>query len=154
MEKRQSKNLSHRTAINRNKLSVPVRWLRNHNLIKGRVLDYGAGHGDIFRYWLLAPLHGDQYDPHYFPQKPSDLFDTVYCGYVLCVLGTQDARDSALADIRTFLQPDGVAYIAVRRDIKKEGLTSRGTEQYTVYLDLPLVHEEKGRYAIYEMRGI
>lgn len=140
-----------KTAKKRNKLSAPVRWLRDHNLIRGRVLDYGAGHGDIFRYWLSTSLHGDQYDPNFFPEKPTCLFDIVYCGYVLCVLGSKDVRDSVLSDIQGFLQPNGTAYIAVRRDIENEGLTKIGTEKYNVILDFPLVYEKKNRYAIYEM---
>lgn len=141
-----------KTAINRNKLSAPAKWLFDNGKMKGTILDYGCGKGDIFRYYLLRWTHGDQYDPNFFPERPSGTFDIVYCGYVLCVM-PKDKWDVVIQDIKTFLEPEGVAYLVVRRDIKKEGLTSKGTEQYNVELDLPLVHEKKDRYVIYEMRG-
>ena len=33
------------TAIKRTDLSVPTRYLLQHNLLKGRILDYGCGFG-------------------------------------------------------------------------------------------------------------
>lgn len=141
---------SAKTTISRIRLSAPARWLFTNGHMKGTILDYGCGKGDIFRHWL-SRTHGDQYDPNFFPEKPSGTFNTVYCGFVMNVLSL-DKRNAVLEDIKTFLASDGVAYLAVRRDIKKEGLTLSGTEQYNVILNLPLVYEKKGRYAIYEMK--
>ena len=33
------------TAIRRTELSVPVRYLLRHDLLKGRILDFGSGFG-------------------------------------------------------------------------------------------------------------
>lgn len=33
------------TAIKRTSLSVPTRYLLQHNLLKGRILDFGCGYG-------------------------------------------------------------------------------------------------------------
>jgi hypothetical protein len=46
--------------------------------------------------------------------------------------------------------PDGVAYITVRRNLKKDGFTSKGTYQRIVRLNLPIV-EENSDYCIYRM---
>jgi ATP adenylyltransferase len=38
-------NHSYLTAIKRTNLSVPTRYLLQHNLLKGRILDFGCGYG-------------------------------------------------------------------------------------------------------------
>ena len=49
---------SHKTAIKRNKLSAPMRYLSENNLLKGDLLDYGCGRGDD-----ADLLSMDKYDP-------------------------------------------------------------------------------------------
>jgi hypothetical protein len=48
------------------------------------------------------------------------------------------------------LKPGGKAYISVRRDPFKEGVTSKGTFQRKAFLDLPVLCKNS-RYCIYEM---
>ena len=113
-------------------------------LENGQRLDYGCGRGfdaDFF--------HMDRYDPHYSPRKPTKKYDTISCNYVLNVVSQFDG-DNILEEIKGLLQPSGFAYITVRRDIKKEGFTSKGTYQRNVILDLPILKETK-TYCIYEM---
>lgn len=38
-------NHSYLTAIKRTNLSVPTRYLLQHNLLKGRILNFGCGYG-------------------------------------------------------------------------------------------------------------
>ena len=136
---------SHCTAISRKKPSVPMRHLAKLGLLEnGQRLDYGCGRGfdaDFF--------HMDRYDPHYSPRKPTKKYDTISCNYVLNVVSQFDG-DNILEEIKGLLQPSGFAYITVRRDIKKEGFTSKGTYQRNVILDLPILKETK-TYCIYEM---
>jgi hypothetical protein len=126
-------NRTYLTAITRNGLSAPVKYLQSQGLLQGRTLDYGCGRGidcDI--------LKCEGYDPHYHPEAPQSLYNTIYCIYVLNVIPTAEERDDVLAKIKGLLTPDGTAYIAVRRDKKSlNGWTSRGTYQTNVVLPLP-----------------
>lgn len=135
---------SWKTAIVRTKLSAPVRYLREHRLIKGYVLDYGCGRGFDATY-----LGWDKYDPHYYPDDPSFLYDTIICSYVLNTLPKSRERE-ILDDIRQYLRFFGHAYITVRRNVKKPGYTKLGTYQRNVRLDLPVV-TENADFCIYDM---
>ena len=83
---------------------------------------------------------------------PSGKFATILCNYVLNVLPPEE-ESSVLDDIRSKLTPGGVAYIAVRRDLKAEGTTSKGTYQRNVKLDLPILYERKGAFCIYVLES-
>ena len=72
------------------------------------------------------------------------------CHYVLNVMDEAE-RNEVIESILSLLNPKGKAYITVRRDIKSEGFTSRGTYQENVRLDLPIVKELKNAYCIYEL---
>ena len=134
---------SHNTAIARKKPSVPMRHLAKIGFLEnGRKLDYGCGRGfdaDFF--------HMDRYDPHYSPAKPTKKYDIITCNYVLNVVSEFDGAN-ILQEIKGLLKAEGTAYITVRRDIKKEGYTSKGTYQRNVVLDLPILKETKA-YCIY-----
>lgn len=137
-------NKAYLTAISRKSLSVPAKWLIGKNLISKNHLDYGCGKGgDADR------LACDKYDPHYFPDKPVNKYDSITCTYVLNVLNSTDISN-VLESIRQLLTDEGRAYITVRRDIKKEGITSKGTHQYMVYLDETLLYENSS-FALYEI---
>lgn len=138
--------MSHRTAITRRALSRPVRWLLEHDHIVGDVLDYGCGRGTDAQ--LLGAAG---YDPHYQPNLPEGVFDTILCSFVLNVVNVTTRR-RILTNIRQLLAPQGKAYIAVRRDLKRSYRTTRGWTQYRVQLPLPIVHETRD-YAIYQVEA-
>ena len=143
---------SYRTAISRRSLSAPTKWLLDHDLIKGKVLDFGCGRGgDADRLRFDHGFECGQYDPHYSPFYPLDgQYDTIICNYVLNTVPEQEAT-CILAKINHLYHfVGGVAYITVRRDIKKPGYTKIGTYQRNVKLDLPIVHENKD-FCIYRM---
>jgi hypothetical protein len=136
-----------RTAMTRSKPSLPMRELEEQGLLQGRMLDYGAGKGfDADR------LGMEKYDPTFWPEAPEGSFDTITCNYVLNVV-PPESEDEILGHIEELLAPGGTAYIAVRRDVKRDGLTGSGTYQRRVELDLPVLVEKKGAFAIYVLEG-
>ena len=139
-------NKAHLTAIKRNKLSAPMRYLRGVFSTTGRYLDYGCGRG-----YDADALDLAKFDPHYFNVEYSDnTFDIITCKYVLNVIPL-DGEEEVVDKIWNLLAPDGVAYITVRRDVKKEGLTSRGTFQRNVVLNFPIEFEKKNQFCIYKL---
>lgn len=114
-------------------MSRPTQFLQKKGLLKGRILDYGCGHGkdcDI--------LGCEGYDPYYRPEKPEGHFDTIFCQYVLNVLPNLEDRQSVLDEIAVILKPEGKGYITVRSDKRNlNGFTSKGTWQGFIELDLP-----------------
>jgi len=138
--------MSHKTAIKRQLVSAPARYLWKNRLIIGRALDFGCGHGkDASAYSM------ERYDPHYFPARPTGRFDTIVCTYVLNVLPSDKATE-IISEIRALLKPDGRGYITVRRDLRRDGFTRNGTFQRNVVLEFPVLIERKGAFAIYEVR--
>lgn len=140
---------SHLTARARCKLSAPAQVLLEHGLLVGRILDFGAGKGDLARF-----LDGDieAWDPHYSPKLPRGKFDVVCCLYVLNVLRPQ-ARCAALAQAKEYVRPGGCLYVAVRRDPFEDGTTLRGAEQFHVQLDMESIFHKKGKFEIYVWRN-
>jgi hypothetical protein len=135
-----------KTAISRTKPAKPMRLLDEKGLLKGSKLDYGCGKG-----LDAETFNMEKFDPFYHPEKPNDSsFDTITCQYVLNVL-PKDEETKILKDIQNLLKNTGKAYITVRRDISKEGLTSKKTFQRNVVLSLPVLHEEKNAFCIYEL---
>lgn len=129
----------HKTAIKRKALSVPMRYLKEQELLKGRVLDYGCGRGDD-----ADRLKIEKYDPYHHPEMPRGKFNTITCNYVLNVISKEDG-DAVIEKIRNKLRKGGVAYISVRRDIKQDTCTQRVVE-----LDLPIVKSGNG-FCMYEV---
>jgi 2-polyprenyl-3-methyl-5-hydroxy-6-metoxy-1,4-benzoquinol methylase len=143
-------NKSHLTAIKRNKFSAPMQYLRGvfsttGGQSTGRYLDYGCGRG-----YDADALQLTKFDTHYFPQTPEGEFDIITCIYVLNTNPFEE-EEEIVDKIWNLLAPDGVAYIAVRRDVKKEGLTSRGTFQRNVILNFPIEFEKKNQFCIYKL---
>ena len=101
------------TAIKRTSLSVPTRYLLQHNLLKGRILDFGCGYGfdtDELRrqgYDIVG------YDYYYRPEYPDGKFDTILCNYVLNVLEPY-AQAEVMMNVTNLLSPTGTAFFAVR----------------------------------------
>lgn len=145
---------AYKTAMKRNpkKLSAPMSRLAKQGRLKGRMLDYGCGHGtdaailDINECLVAC----EKYDPFYYPYEPEGKFDVVTCIYVLNVLPLREQR-KVLERIYDLLKDDGSAYIAVRRDQGvANGFTSMGTYQVNVKLLFEKV-ASSGGYDIYEM---
>ena len=135
--------LSHKTAKTRKTLSAPTKYLLKDNAFLGKVLDYGCGKG-----FDSDELGFEKYDPHFFPKTPKGKYDTIVCNYVLNVINNDDAN-LVIAKIRSLLKSKGKAYISVRRDIIKEGVTKSGTFQRNVILDLPVLVEVPKKFCIY-----
>jgi len=118
------------TAIKRNKLSAPMKWLKENSLLVGRVLDFGCGRGFDAQFLSL-----EAYDPHWGFDLPTGKFDTITCIYVLNVVD-EFTQWGILAQIKGLLSLGGKAYVAVRRDIK-ENTQGRGCIQRVVKLNRP-----------------
>jgi hypothetical protein len=86
---------AHKTAITRKKLSKPARYLKDNELLRGRVLDYGCGRGgDTER------IGCEGYDPHFRPEQPVGKFDTIMCNFVLNVIESPKAIERVIRDIQ------------------------------------------------------
>ncbi len=142
---------SFNTAISRKNPSAPLKQLESMMLLKGSILDYGCGKGADAKYLNNSGANVKSYDPYWNPiSLKGQLFDTVLCTYVANVISKEEEQE-LLSSIKSLLKKDGKAYITVRRDIKKEGVTSRGFQR-NVELDLPIVKEKKNNYCIYMLQ--
>jgi len=134
-----SKNpYSYLTAKERDRISMPARFLFSNNLLKGKILDFGCGFGYDVEMLKAKGLDIEGYDPHYFPKMPRQKFDTILCFYVLNVLMPEEQTE-VLMNVSRFLKPQGRAYFSVRRDIIREGfrthaLHGKAVFQYNVRL--------------------
>ena len=120
-----------------------MKWLYTHALLQPG-LDYGCGKGSDANIMGLL-----KYDPHFFPMKPMGKFNLITCIYVLNVLHPAE-QIKVVQEVSDLLMPGGVAYFAVRRDVKQNGPTSKGTYQCNVELDLPKMVESRS-FCIYKM---
>jgi len=125
---------------------LPATRLSAAGLLQGRCLDYGCGRGFDADYFGI-----EGYDPYYRKQYPEGKFETILCIYVLNVLQDESERIGVLQSILSLLEPGGSAYITVRRDIKRPGVTSRGTYQGLIELALPILHKTSS-YITYILR--
>lgn len=123
---------NHLTAKKRTSLSFPAQVLLNQNLILGNVLDFGCGLGTDVTQLQEKGIHIYGYDKHYFPQYPTEKFDTILCFYVLNVLLPQE-QSTVLMELSQLIKPSGKVYIAVRRDVKFEGFRMHKLYQKQTY---------------------
>jgi len=144
-------DMSYRTAIRRNKPSAPMQFIVDNVSFTRSTstdwLDYGCGRGDDLEFLRLFKFNLDGYDPHFKPERFNKKYDYISCTYVLNVLSPEDVND-VLLDIASLLKDDGRAFISVRNDVKEEGLTSIGTQQWKVKLDLEVLHR-CGSFVLY-----
>ena len=144
---------SHKTAIRRNKASAPLSRLHSLGLLRGRILDYGCGHGSDIRYMKLHDMDVCGYDPYWAPNLPRGLYDTITCTYVLNVVDVEEEK-AVIERTRQLLSPGGRVFFSVRRDLKGFKnpnigcITSRGMQRY-VDLPFPTAWEKGGSYCIY-----
>lgn len=138
------------TARARNSPSVPMRRLNKALRLSGsNMLDYGSGKGFDAKHYGMAA-----YDPYHNPDEnlmKVGIYDVITCNYVLNVIPTPAARQAVLDNIRILLKKGGIAYVTIRRDVKTEGYTKRGTYQENVRLDLPVLWENSN-YCTYLLR--
>ena len=141
---------THLTAIARKRRSAPAARLQKAGLIKGKVIDYGCGRGKDIEFYNNAV----GYDPYYFkdPKVLKRIYDTVVCTYVANVLVYRERKD-LYKTLRNLAR--GNVFITVRRNIKKEGYTSKGTYQEIVYVDEETQADliwENSDYATYKLK--
>jgi ATP adenylyltransferase len=139
-------NLRYKTAITRKKPSKPMTILENCSQFTDchRKLDYGCGKGFDADYFGM-----EKYDPHFFPDKPTGLFDTITCNYVLNVIPDHSERVQVLKDIQGLLADDNsMAFIAVRRDLKHDTNT-----QFLVELNLPTIYKDSATVIYFLTKG-
>jgi len=144
----------YRTAIKRNKLSRPAKKLLELSALHKMdiILDYGCGkEDDVINLKLDYNIRG--YDPHWKNDKEAlnKKYSCILCTYVLCVVDKK-TRMNIIDSILSLLVKNGVAYISVRRDIKKDRVSKTGSKQYAVKLDFPVFYENSA-YCIYELKN-
>ncbi len=125
-------NYAHLTVKERIYPSYPTKQLHYKKLLKGRILDFGCGLGKDIDFLQKNNYQITPYDPYYFTNYPQGKFDTIICNYVLNVLFPEE-QSGVLMEISELLHPDGKAYFAVRRDIKKNGFRLHYKHQKQVY---------------------
>ena len=102
-------------------MSAPTRYLLQHGLLKGRILDFGCGHGFDTDELKRQGFDIVGYDSCYRSDYPEGKFDTIICVYVLNVLEPY-AQAEVMWEISNLLASGGTVYYAVRRDLKEEGI--------------------------------
>lgn len=130
-----------RTAIRRNKMSAPTRWLMEEGYLgepvyKKPILDFGCGKGDDVRGLKAEGYDVFGYDPNHEPFKqepPHYNYNIVLCNYVLNVTMDDEEMKDVMFAAYARLKEGGVAYFTVRRDIRKEGVQRTGAYQRLVY---------------------
>jgi hypothetical protein len=121
-------------AVCRETVSKTARFLELHQLLRGRVLDYGCGFGFDADYFGW-----EAYDPHYRQKLPEGLFETIVCNHVANML-TRASRQEMFQAIQALLTPKEKAYLSVSRKIPKTGkIAMRKRIQNFVVLSLPSV---------------
>jgi SAM-dependent methyltransferase len=112
-----------KTALHRKTLSTPIRLLKEKDLLKGTILDFGCGNGDDIKILQKEGLNifgYDKYNPDYKEYRLlENHYDTLTCNYVFNVIpNLQEHYD--LIELLKKLSDN--CYIAVRSDIKaKQG---------------------------------
>lgn len=126
------KNNPHLTAIERTSISFPTRWLKQNNLLKGEILDFGCGFGFDTDQLKNQGYNIVGYDNYYRPELPEKRFDTIICNYVLNVLEPNEQAE-VLMSVSELLKPTGKAYFTVRRDLKSEGFRTHYVHKQPTY---------------------
>lgn len=141
MENLKGNPYSHLTAKERDNLSFPGRVLLERKLLIGKVLDFGCGLGNDVKVLSSKGLDISGYDKHYYPDYPTEKFDTIICFYVLNVLLPEE-QSTVLMELSRLIKPTGKVYIAVRRDIKYEGFRTHKIHQKKTYQCNVVLHSK------------
>ena len=139
------------TAIKRTDISVPTRYLLQHNLLKGKILDFGCGFGFDTDELQKQGYDIVGYDYYYRPDFPTGKYDTIICNYVLNVLEPY-AQAEVLMNVANLLSPKGTAFFAVRRDLTEEGFRLHAIhKQYTYQCNVTLPYKSLVANSSYEL---
>lgn len=92
--------LRYRTALKRNRLSVPVQTLYAHELLDESMtfFDFGCGRGDDIRQLVDLGIDASGWDPHFSPDSAKKKSDIVNLGYVVNVIEDLTEREQVVAD--------------------------------------------------------
>lgn len=92
--------LRYRTALKRNRLSVPVQLLFSHEVLdeEKSFFDFGCGRGDDLAQLQDLGIKATGWDPHYRPDEPKVQADVVNLGYVVNVIEDKRERDSVVTE--------------------------------------------------------
>ncbi len=123
---------SYLTVKDRKWPSFPLKNLLSQNAIRGRVLDFGCGLGEDVRFLQSKDYDVVGFNPYYAPDYPTGRFDTILCNYVLNVLLPEE-QVAVLMAVAELLYPQGRAFYAVRRDIKRSGFRLHTLHDQEVY---------------------
>ena len=120
------------TAIRRKNggLSSPVRFLMRLGYLDGKtIFDWGHGLGDDMVRLASYGWKVSGWDPNHYVEgysftahplkngNPNDMYDFIYCGYVLNILETVKLRIDLIKDIFRFMPSHGQAAFAVRSHV-------------------------------------
>lgn len=143
---------SGRTAIARTSMSAPTKWLLNNDKLHGRIIDYGCGRGKDVEILSKKGYDISGYDKNHNPDHQliqQQSYDIIICNYVFNVIGYKE-RKVILNNWKEILADDGVAYVAVRRDIPKGSTkTFKDVTQYYVTLPYKTIYVRKNSFIIY-----
>jgi DNA phosphorothioation-associated putative methyltransferase len=131
--------LRYKTALKRNRLSVPVQSLYKHELIDecSSFLDFGCGRGDDVRQLCDLGVHASGWDPHFSPDVQKRPADIVNLGYVVNVIEDAEERIKVVSDAYGYAKKvmvvsalvGAASYSGKARPYKDGTLTSTGTFQ-------------------------
>jgi DNA phosphorothioation-associated putative methyltransferase len=88
----------HKTALSRDKLSVPLFLMAERGYLNGKytVLDYGCGKGDDIRELQKHEIECNGWDPVHQPDTDIENSDIVNLGYVINVIEDREERNETL----------------------------------------------------------
>lgn len=119
--------MSGKTAMHRSEPSLPATILVQRKMVRGRLFDWGCGHGTDLEFFRKSGIETEGWDPNHKPERlpqsyPSGTFAWVHCGYVLNTLPDPADRVKVLSEIHDFLPVGGNLAISVRSVGEIEGV--------------------------------
>ena len=117
----------HLTALSRDRLSAPLRFLETFGFLNGSfsVFDYGCGKGDDLKYLQSINVPSNGWDPHFRPNDPLIPADFVNLGFVINVIEDLAERQYALTRAYSLARNAIVVSTMLTSDQRKEGRSFR-----------------------------